>query len=175
MIDNQPGLHLTDDQFTELLLGAIPPQVAAHLKQCAHCAEEAERVSAAIGSFEHESRIWAERRAASLPMPPARQPMLTWLPARAGWASATAAVALVLGVGALHFRGAVGVRPGVTPAIATAQPAAEVSPATLQADNALLAAIDGELRESDALPSSAYGLKLDSNAGRVKPGKRMSN
>ena len=61
--------HLTDEQFADLLLGANPAAVQAHLKACSACAEEADRVAGAIGSFEQQqTRLWAERRAATSPM-----------------------------------------------------------------------------------------------------------
>ena len=46
--DNNGELHLTDEQFTNLLLGAEPAGVQAHLMECAACREESERVSGAM-------------------------------------------------------------------------------------------------------------------------------
>lgn len=92
--------HLTEEQFAELLMGATPAPVQEHLKACAECAAEAERVAAAIGSFEQQSRLWAERRAAV-------RPALTAQIQRGGWAGifarpqawAAAALAVAMGAG----------------------------------------------------------------------------
>ena len=104
----QPGSHLTDAQFTDLLLGTIPHAVTAHLEACPQCAEEAHRVSGAIGSFAQQSQLWAERRAAARPMlQPACQPLLSWLDRPAAWSAAAATLVLaevlrLLHGGALH-------------------------------------------------------------------------
>ena len=57
--------HLSDEQFMELLMGGSTAQVQAHLAECAECRAEAERVGGAIGDFSEQSRLWAERRAAT--------------------------------------------------------------------------------------------------------------
>src|ERR1035441_2887353 len=92
--------QLTDEQFTDLLLGTSPAAVTAHLSTCPQCAQEAQRVSSAIGSFAQQSRLWAERRAASLPMHSRDwQPALPWLhiPTKPqAWAAAGLAGALGL-------------------------------------------------------------------------------
>jgi hypothetical protein len=172
METNREG-HLTDEQFTELLMGTRPAWVQAHLKEYAECCEEAERVSGAIGDFAQQSRLWAERRAAAWPMQaPDRQPTFPWLHRPQAWTAAALAIALVAGIGiSLRKEHA---RP-VQPAVAKAQPAATVSPATLKADNELLSAIDGELRADESTPASLYGLDTDSSGGRTKSAKRASN
>jgi hypothetical protein len=179
-LDTSFSIHLSDEQFTELLLGAASPAIAAHLKVCAHCSEEADRVSAAIGSFERESRLWAEREAASHPRlaPPKRA--FAGLRHFPNWAVAAVAVALVVAVG---FGSGLLRRPAkVLVEVATIQPATTTpvtrptaSPSTLEADNALLAAIDGELHGDDALNSSVYGLSLSERPSRGKPARRVSN
>jgi len=178
---NQAQAHLTDTQFTELLLGTIPPAVIAHLETCPQCAEEAQRVSGAIGSFAQQSRLWAERRAASRSARmPARQTPLAWLGipvAPVAWIVATLALAAGLGIA----RRAERVAPS-TPSIAAVQPApsrtaapATVTSATLKADNALLSAINGEL-SADAAPSaSAYGLTASHHSARSQPATGISN
>jgi len=176
--------HLSDEQFTDLLLGTIPPSVTAHLDACQPCAQEAQRVSGAIGSFEQQSRLWAERRAATRPVQaPATQPLLAWL--RAGstaWYATAAALILatVVGLGIAH-RSAPAVaiqQPIQQPAqqqVAAIQPAPQVSPATLKADNELLSAIDGELSADAVPPANLYGLRIGTHAARTKSLKRMSN
>jgi hypothetical protein len=94
--------HLTDEQFADLLLGSTPSAVQTHLSMCTSCAEEAERVSGAIGSFEQQTRLWAERRVASHPvLTSGRQLAFAWLHLPAGpqaWAVAALTVALAAGI-----------------------------------------------------------------------------
>lgn len=165
--------HLTDEQFTDLLLGTNPAAVQEHLKACSACAEEAERVSVAIGSFQQHSRIWAERRAATRPiLVPARPPAFEWLYRPQVWASATLTIAIAVGVGVTANNHRV---PVVQPQIATTQSAPVVTPATLKADNDLLSAIDGELRADESTPASAYGLTTAAHEERSRSAKRMIN
>jgi len=170
-----PSLHLDDEQFTDLLLGATSPSISAHLKVCAQCQEEADRVSSAIGSFEQQSRLWAEREAATHPRIAARRPAYAWLlnPAPA-WAAAAVVIALIFGLVLRSSHSDFGHPSQANPAVATVQPAA-VSPATLDADNALLAAIDGELHADDVPSSSDYGLTLSERPTRGKSARRVSN
>jgi len=134
----QAGSHLTDAQFTDLLLGEIPSAVTAHLDACARCAEEAQRVSSAIGSFEQQSRLWAERRASTQPVQtPSRSPLLGWLhlPASSSaWSTAAVAVVLALSVGiglGFEFIHHTPETAAVAPAAATTQSSA-IQAATVQ-------------------------------------------
>ncbi|MGP8260103.1 MAG: hypothetical protein ACLQM6_09160 [Acidobacteriaceae bacterium] len=193
--DSNGERHLTDEQFTDLLMGSGPASVQAHLKACAQCREEAERVSGAIGDFAEQSRLWAERRAAAGPMREVeREPALAWLLRPQAWVAGAMAIALAVGVGTtLHRNHA---RP-VQQAIATAQGNAtntqaqaetkvqaettkvqaevKVTRASLKADNALLTAIDGELRAEETTPASLYGLEASSYGVSTKAAKRTSN
>jgi predicted anti-sigma-YlaC factor YlaD len=47
--------------------------------------------------------------------------------------------------------------------------------AALKADNALLSAIDGELRADESVPASLYGLTSDASGDGTKRAKRISN
>jgi hypothetical protein len=175
---NQTIVHLTDAQFTDLLLGTIPPAVIAHLEACPHCAEEAQRVSGAIGSFAQQSRLWAERRAAARPAQ-TRQLSLAWLRVPPiAWVAAT--LTLAAGIGLFH-RAQHHASATQTQTIAAVQPAsarpapAAITSATLKADNELLSAIDGEL-SADAAPSaSAYGLTVSHHPARSQPATGISN
>jgi len=173
--------HLTDEQFTDLLLGTIPPGVIAHLESCAHCAEEAQRVSGAIGSFAQQSRVWAESRIAARPsQTPARPVSLSWLRAPippVAWIAAT----LLLGAG-LSLTHRARHRASPTQTIAAVQPAplapvapAAVSSATLKADNELLSAIDGELSDADISGTQTYGLAVSRHSARARSAKGISN
>jgi hypothetical protein len=194
--------HLSDEQFTDLLLGTIPPAVTTHLEGCARCAEEAQRVSGAIGSFSFQSQVWAERRAAAGPeLSPYRQPLLSWLDRPAAWtaAAATLVLAVVVGAGAgvAHWskpspamqssasEASEGSEAGpkeqvaaaqiaaVQPEVRTADPAVRTD--RLKADNDLLSAIDGELSADGAPPASMYGLSVGTQGTRSKSTKRISN
>jgi hypothetical protein len=165
--------HLTDAQFTELLMGTNPPAVRAHLDACPQCSEEAQRVSGAIAGFEQQSRLWAERHAASRPaLVPHRQPVFGWLHRPQAWTAAAVAIVLATGIGFSihHDRMTPTQQPFATAKPATPQP----TPATLKADNDLLTAIDGELRADESTSASAYGLTTASHVTRTNAPKRIS-
>jgi hypothetical protein len=164
--------HLTDAQFTELLLGANPAAVRAHLEACPQCSDEADRVSRAIGSFEQQSRLWAERRAASRPLLATQpQPVFPWLHRPHAWTAAALAIALAVGIGVTVRND----HPRAVQLQAKVQSAPVVSPATLKADNELLSAIDGELRADESTPATMYGLTVTSRGVRTRAPKRISN
>jgi hypothetical protein len=167
------GTHLTDEEFAGLLFKCAGPSVAEHLASCAVCAAEADRVSGAIGSFSQQSRLWAERRAASRPMQDyARPTVYSWLRIpRAAMACAAAALVIAAGAGIdLTHRGE---RAVAVQSVASSEPNPAITPATLKADNELLSAINGEL---DTAPSaSAYGLAVSRHSSRTRPAKGITN
>jgi hypothetical protein len=178
IVANQSHLtHLTDAQFSDLLLGANPPAVRAHLDACPQCSVEAEQVSLAIGSFEQQSRLWAERRTASRPLLVSnRQPAFSWLHRPQAWTAAALAITLAAGIG-VAVRNDISIHkdhPQPAEQLATARPAPAVSPATLKADNALLSAIDGELRADESTPAALYGLTATSRSTRARAPKRIA-
>jgi hypothetical protein len=169
--------HLTDEQFAGLLMAANPPEVRSHLAACAQCMQEAERVSGAIGSFEQQSRLWAERRAATHPRAATvRQPVFPWLHRPQTWAAVALAIALAVGTG-VSIRGgsARSARQSEFQAVAKVQPVTQVTPATVKADNELLSAIDGELTADESMSASAYGLDAPARREHAKPAKGTSN
>jgi len=185
--------HLTDEQFTELLLGGRPAWVQTHMQECAKCREEAERVAGAIGDFSAQSQLWAERRAAAWAVRTAeRESAFAWLVRPQAWAGAALTIALAAGIGmAVHqkhtrtVQQAAATAPAsvkVQAAAATEQASATkkqaeatVSPTTLKADNELLTAIDGEMRADESTPASLYGLDTDSSGTGTKTVQRISN
>ena len=186
------GRHLTDEQFTELLLGAGPAPVQAHLVECAACREEAERVSGAIGDFAQQTLLWAERRVEARPVRVVeRQTAFAWLLHPQIWVAGALATALAVGIGMTMRRDhtqpvhqtmvtaqadAVKTQTAkVQPVVAKAQAEAKTGPATLKADNALLTAIDGELRADESTPASLYGLEATSYRTNTKTVKRTTN
>jgi len=197
-MDARTQNHLTDEQFTDLLLGSGPAGVQDHLLSCPQCSAEAERVSAAIGSFEQQTRLWAERRAAARPaLTPMRPPAFQWLHRPQVWASAALAVALAAGFALsshLHRSQAIPVvaqstapRPAPSQvtiaandarqpaAVAAHAPAAAVSPATIKADNQLLSAINGELRADESTPASLYGISPAAPEIQSRPSRKTMN
>jgi hypothetical protein len=177
-MENQQ-FHLTDAQFSELLLGTTPSAVQAHLDACSQCSEEADRVSAALGSFEQQSRLWAERRAASQPILAShRQPAFPWLYRPQAWTAAALTIALAAAI-AVTVRNDITVRDdhrrAVPQQIAIVGSAPTVSPATLKADNELLSAIDGELRADQSTPATMYGLTAASRGTPARTPKRIAN
>lgn len=203
---NHPHLdavHLTDEQFADLLLGATPAPVQQHLVSCPECSTEAERVAAAIGSFEHESRLWAERRAASQPALAAQQSLSSsWLGIARPQAWVAAALAVAVGIAAaistrhrqsqqtaavVQQTPQIAAQPAASnvmeaqqitsvaaPESTTTFRAAHVTPARLKADNQLLSAIDGELR-ADSSPANLFGLDVTSRSLRTSASAGVSN
>ena len=164
--------HLTDEQFADLLLGTNSPAVRAHMDTCPMCSQEAERMSTAIGSFQQLSSVWAERRAtAAEPLRAADARRLSWSHRPLAWSAAALVIALTAGVGISRHAD----HPQQAPQpVALAEPAV-VPTATLQSDNQLLSAIDGELRADESTATGMYGLNAPSHEVRTKPVRRLTN
>jgi hypothetical protein len=172
-LDSQQ-IHLSDEQFTELLLGTKAPAVRAHLEVCPQCSKEAERVSAAIGSFQQQSSLWAEHRAATAQPLHVRdsRPAFSWVHRPLAWSAAALVIALTAGIGI--SRHADHSQPNQQP-VAQEQPVVVVTPGTLQSDNQLLSAIDGELRADDSTANGMYGLNVASHETPTKSVRRLTN
>lgn len=177
MMNAPQNHHLTDEQFTDLLLGTVPAQVKSHLDTCSECSAEAQRVSMALGSFEQETRIWAECRTAGAPtISRAFETDSSGFHLPMAWAAAAVAVAVAITVGIAQYDQ----RPEVSShaqaaSAATDSQIPDVSAATLKADNDLLAAIDGKLRAEDTPPTRLYGLKVEQRVGMDKPASKVSD
>jgi hypothetical protein len=145
------NLHLTDDQFAELVSGAPPASARSHLAGCPACAAEAAEFRNAVTGFSQQSKLWAERRTATHPALNASPlPALTWTMRTTGLAAALLALIVTVGVNIeRHQAGPLATSQQDVHTIA----AAPVSAATLKADNDLLSAIDGELRVTDSTSS----------------------
>jgi hypothetical protein len=174
-------VHLTDEQFTGLLLGAIPPAAIGHLESCRQCAEEAQRVSGAIGSFAQQSRLWAEGRVAAGPAQKQGRPAsLAWLRTPippVAWVAAIFLLGAGLGLAhrARHRASSPQIVAVVQPALAGPAAPAAVAPATLKADNELLSAIDGELSDTDISGTQTYGLATSRHPARAHSSKGVSD
>jgi hypothetical protein len=163
-------LHLTDEQFTEILLGAESTTTQAHLRVCLRCAEEAAHVTAAVGDFKGQSKLWAERRAAAQPaVIVSNKRENSWSRRPQAWTAAALAIVIAMSTGlAIHRERELTASPGV----AESRPLTQVSPATLKSDNDLLTAIDGELQADDSTSASTYAPSATSQANRTRTVKR---
>lgn len=170
--------HLTDSEFTDLLLGSIPASVTAHLEACAECAQEARSVSGAILSFERQSRAWAEYRAAgqtSLVAPGRRSSTWLGLPVTGlAWQAAAALTLICAGVVGYQVQHRNDAPAAVATVSSSRSIAPQVSPATLKADNDLLSAISGEL-QAEVTPPSVYGLDVSGGPSQSHRVKRVTN
>ncbi len=164
---NQPT-HLSEEQFSVLLLEQGDAATRAHLADCVDCSAELERVRESLTSFNALGMEWAELRSSTLGP--------VQVPARDGrrmplvWATATAVVVGVIFAGMHHLpqtgtkieMAAILPATPMAPAVAAVQPAAPVRvvvkaaatarPAVdsrIEADNRLLAAIDHELSNGE--------------------------
>jgi anti-sigma factor RsiW len=165
--------HLTDEQFADLLLGTKSPAVRAHMDTCPKCSQEAERMSTAIGSFQQLSSVWAERHAATAePLRAADARRFSWSHRPLVWSAAALVIALTAGVGLSRHAD----RPQQVPQpVALVQPAVVVPTATLQSDNQLLSAIDGELSADESTATGMYGLNAPAHEVRTKSVRRLTN
>lgn len=54
--------HLTEEEFTDSLLGLATQQVEDHLASCPKCRTEADELKGSISSFTTASRLWAQNQ-----------------------------------------------------------------------------------------------------------------
>jgi len=140
-------VHLTDESFAELLAGEGSGQTVEHLRVCAPCRMEAERVCGAVADFRQQSLSWAAAR----PAPVLRHRAVVWIWRR----SIMAAAALLLVCAAIDG----GLRtPRPTPAVH------EHAAAALAEDNKLLLSIDEELNVQDESPGEMYSAASSGSA-----------
>jgi anti-sigma factor RsiW len=59
---SQVNPHLSDDQFSDLLIGDCSLEVRRHVDACPQCQNEFKRVQSAIDGFGATSLQWAEER-----------------------------------------------------------------------------------------------------------------
>jgi hypothetical protein len=140
MKGNGSAVHLSDEQFADLLAGAAPsPAVEQHLALCDLCRAEVDAVSASFESFRGLATTWTQTTApARIPVPSAWSLRRGQLPS------------LGSGLTAMATAGLLAFGLGFTPAAfhtapAAHAPAAAPSNADLAADNRLMQSIDQEL------------------------------
>jgi hypothetical protein len=162
--------HLTDEQFAEILLGFESPSVQGQLRSCSQCAEEAAQVTGALSDFNQQSKLWAERRAATSSVSvKTQQHGHSWAPRPPAWTIAALGIVLASVAGWSVHRSHESV---ATFSVARPPAVSNVAPITLKADNDLLSAIDGELRVDDSTSATAYRLSTSSRSDRTRADKK---
>ena len=153
--------HLTDDQFTALLLedaaeGSAGAQLALHLEACEHCRRELSAVQSSMRSFNELGMAWARLEAPRRVRTPSRlalhlglQP--TW---SAGIAGMTIAALMAVGLTSYNLR---------TDRVRL-QSSTSVTPSNeeIAGDNQLLESISRELRYDASPVVSASDLEAPS-------------
>jgi hypothetical protein len=155
------GQHLTDEQFTELLLGEYCIEASRHMEMCAECRSEFERVQTSIEDFGTLGLLWAQQR-------PAPRVCTPWL---RGWhavGTRTAAAVLLAAVlfGTYQEKR---MEPPVADSAATATPACSES--EVADDNRLMMAIDNEIRWQADSPVAGRNLA----EGRSRVSRKLAN
>ena len=155
--------HLTDEQFTDLLLGLDDGTAAAHLNSCEHCRHEMARVEETMGMLREASMDWSRQRVAAMPTP---QPGfcerlgLSFRPAAGMAMAAVLAVAV-----AVPFL----IRDTDAPQRASVQHMSPVPTAEqIAADNELMSAINQEI----AQPAAQHEAAFASESGKARTTKR---
>jgi hypothetical protein len=141
--------HLSNDQFSELILGAPSPASELHLAECAHCRAELEKFSSSVDLFSTTSLKWSEIQPAQTPRISPRWQSARWAYAPVGWALAVA-VLIAVGVPAWKY--------DRHPAPPTSQSATEDTPAEIAQDNALLQSVNVALNTNEDSPLPEYRL-----------------
>jgi hypothetical protein len=145
--------HLTNDQFSDLLIGAPGRDCELHLAECAYCRAELEKFSASVGLFSSTSLAWSETRPAAAAQAASRWQNMRWAYAPVGWALAVS-VAIMVGVPAWRAD-----HPAPAPYSAVNSPASiEDSPADIARDNALLESVNVALNTNEDSPLPEYRL-----------------
>ena len=157
---NTPGSnHLTNDQFTEMLMTGITDAACEnHLAGCELCREELAVFSDSIGLFTTTSLAWSESKPAqSLRMTASRQVRrAAYAPLR--WALA-AAVIVGVGVPVWNYEQ----RP-IANQVTTPNLASDDSPADIAQDNALMQSVNIALNSDEGSPLPEYHLLNNAHA-----------
>ena len=155
--------HLTDEQFTDLLLGLDDGTAAAHLNSCEHCCREMARVEETMGMLREASMDWSRQRVAEMPTPRAgffERLGLSFRPAAGMAMAAVLAVAV-----AVPFL----IRDNDVPQQAAVQHMSPVPTAEqIAADNELMSAINQEI----AQPAAQHEAAFASESGKARTTKR---
>jgi hypothetical protein len=155
------GQHLTNDLFTDLLIGDCSLEIRRHVDACPQCQDEFKRVQSAIDGFGAAGLEWAEQQA-PISISPSSQ-LLFQCRSLGTWAAAALLAAAVL------FE----VHQGwIVPTPAANNVAAEAVESTSDVadDNRLMMAIDQEIRWQAESP-----LSIATPEKRSRPPRRLAN
>jgi anti-sigma factor RsiW len=142
------GQHLSNQEFSDLLIGDCSLEVRRHVDACPQCEEEFKRVQSAIDDFGAVGLEWAEQRA-PLSISPSSQ-LLFQCRSLGTWAAAALLAAAVLFE--VHQGWIV-----PTPATNNVATQAVESSTDVADDNRLMMAIDHEIRWQAESPLSIAG------------------
>ena len=157
------GQHLTNQQFTDLLIGDCSLNVRRHVDACPQCQEEFKQVQSAIDGFGAAGLEWAEQRA-PLAISASSQ-LFSQCRSLGTWAAAALLAAAVL------FE----VHQGwIVPTPAADNVATEVVESTSDVadDNRLMMAIDQEIRWQTESPLS---MATPAKHSHSRPPRRLAN
>lgn len=144
--------HITQEEMTDLLMGARTSTLECHLQACAGCREELERVKSSLALFRTASHAWSESASSEF----AASQQVIMVP-RAGtyisWWKMAAVAAIMLAVFATAYRikrTSTDINTGkvTTPsAVTTASSQDQIAE-----DNELLAQVNSEISEAVPMP-----------------------
>lgn len=181
----EEGMHLSEEQIDDQLMGDLSGEAAAHLVDCEACSRRVAKAGAPIQGFRDVGTAWAERRSATMPIPSVQAGALVWQ-RRVGWAMT--ACALVVGISlsgnerkvemlrasvqsaqSVDAVSATTARVAVVPVAVGNGTVDETSAERYSGDNRMLKAIDSELDASVETPA-AMGLETVSEQPRSQSG-----
>jgi len=152
--------HLTEEEFSDYLLGLSTASTRTHLLECAHCREEMESFGVSLASFNQASLAWSREQAATHPIHIKAQPAAGRWPRpywQAGWAGLAAAAVLTFAVAlpvALMHEHAAHPAGASAPETIAAQPQEDA--AVIADDNQMMTAIDAEISQPDISPVESF-------------------
>jgi anti-sigma factor RsiW len=155
--------HLSDDQFSDLLIGDCSLEVRRHVDACPQCQNEFKLVQSAIDGFGATSLQWAEEREPRSISPSSQ--LFFQCRSLGTWAAAALLAAAVLFE--VHQGWTVG-----TPVANNVETQAVESPADVAGDNRLMMAIDQEIRWQAKSPLS---LATPEKPYHSRPPRRLAN
>jgi hypothetical protein len=146
--------HLTQEEFTDRLLGMHSITVDAHLLDCATCRQEVERLRSSVGLFRNAARAWSESAASASSSAPARGMLHPWM--LGGALLAVASIIIAVFAFYVHDR-EFHKRAAETEILVPERPA-QATQAEIDRDNELLSQINTEIAEG--IPSPMQPLQV---------------
>jgi hypothetical protein len=143
--------HLSEDDLDDFLLGLASSDAAGHVAACPACRQRIATFESQMAVFNQASRDWSEARSNTISRDlAAHRPSLRLTPAAMWYSTAAAVLAVALTVTTNLHRDA-----GLQTGTSQTETVAAVAPDEIDADNAMLAAINSETATPRA---SRFGL-----------------